>query len=86
MTSVKEIWKRILGTKIESFSTPRKEYIVFTDEEGNPTCNCPDFVFRKGSHWYKIVDVDGSQINLQSCKHIAEKFRREGCEVDKVYY
>jgi len=85
MTPVKEIWKRILGTKIESFTTPEKEYIVFIDEEGNPTCDCPDFVFRKGSHKYKIVDVNGSEISLQSCKHIAEKFEREGCKVDEIY-
>jgi len=71
----KELWMKILGNKIHSFTDDTKEYFIFYDDSG-PTCTCMDYKIRKGS--YQIVFQDpnkpqGLQGNhIQGCKHIAQ--------------
>ena len=75
----KEVLKKVLGHKIESFTVPGKKYIVFNGEHGWE-CTCPDFIFRGGT--YKIVAKRGSEIiELQGCKHIAEVLKKLGYAV-----
>ena len=66
----KEVLKKILGTRVASFTNHNKTYLVFLDETGY-TCNCPDFIFRKGSYELEWTE-DGETKRQQGCKHIAE--------------
>lgn len=77
MASKKEmsLWRRLLGTKIESFTDGDKSYIVSGGESGLE-CTCMDYIMRKGSYAIIFQDPDkpqGLQGNhVQGCKHIAQ--------------
>ena len=65
-----KVWRRLLGKPIKSFTNPEKTYTVFYDGE-KYTCDCPDFIYRKGSYilyWRE----DGELRKQKGCKHIAK--------------
>lgn len=49
-----------------SASSPGKVYTVSVDEEGNLSCSCPAWVFKKG--------------DVRTCKHV-EDYQRNGAPV-----
>ena len=49
-----------------SSSNPNKTYTVSVDEQGNLSCNCPAWTFKKG--------------DVRTCKHV-EAYQRNGGEV-----
>lgn len=46
-----------------SSSNPNKTYTVSVDEEGNLSCNCPAWTFKRG--------------DVRTCKHV-EDYQRDG--------
>lgn len=52
-----------------SSSNPNKVYTVSVDEQGNLSCDCPAWVFKKG--------------DVRTCKHV-EDYRRNGVPVAAV--
>jgi len=74
-----EVWIKILGTKMHSFTDNSKTYIIFYDESG-PTCTCMDFIIRRGSHQYEMKE-DGKRVKFQSCKHVAQQIANSGTEI-----
>ncbi|MEM2382930.1 MAG: hypothetical protein QW521_02010 [Desulfurococcaceae archaeon] len=75
----KELWKKLLGVKVPSFTEEDKEYTIFLGEKGYE-CDCPDFIYRKGSHWYRIIE-DGKEKEIKACKHIGRYLAEQGYEV-----
>jgi len=86
MVSRKElaVWKKLLGNKVESFTTTGKQYTVFYGEHGWE-CDCPDFEFRQGSHTYEVIGEDGTKTKIQSCKHVGQFLADQGLEVYETY-
>jgi len=65
-----KVWRRLLGKPVKSFTNPEKTYTVFYDGE-KYTCDCPDFIFRKGS--YTLYWTENGKPRMQrGCKHIAK--------------
>jgi hypothetical protein len=85
MTSRKEIevWKKLLGTKINSFTHKEHQYTVFLGENGWE-CECMDWKVRKGSHTYLFND-NGELKQLKACKHIAQAIANSGIEIWEVF-
>lgn len=67
-------WKSLTGNKVKSFTTEGKTYTVYFTEDGLK-CDCPDFLFRKGSRLLSYREKNTDK-ELQGCKHMF-KFIRE---------
>lgn len=85
--NTKEIWRRILGEPIRSFSGANKTYYIYYDDNGL-ACTCADFQFRKGS--YSIIWTDGTTLDyknyIRGCKHIAQYLANQGYKVYRKQY
>lgn len=79
---VKEVFAKILGHRVKSFTRKGVEYTVIFDEE-HPQCTCPDFKYRNGSY-FLFVSKDGKEIEIEGCKHIAKVLRELGYKVEMV--
>lgn len=84
---VKELWKKILGIKILSFTDHDKNYTVFYGENGWE-CSCEDFKYRHGSHTFEVEDNNGIFFRnkkhwkeIRTCKHIGQVLADSGIEV-----
>lgn len=70
MTEELEVWRKLLGHAVQSFTHEDKTYkVLFTDKGWS--CDCPDFKYRKGSY---IFNVEGYG-SFTGCKHIAKVLR-----------
>lgn len=79
MNNHKELWKKLLGYPIKSFTDENKVYYV-TPTEDFFECTCPDWKFRRGSRivYYK---EDGQVKSHSACKHIIKYMRLNDIEV-----
>ena len=75
----RELWSKLLGEEIESFTYSGTTYTVAVDETGG-TCTCMDFRIRKGSYHFK---VNGN--SLQGCKHMKLALEKRGFEVESEW-
>jgi len=67
----KEVFAKIFGNVVASETYQDKTYLITVNEDGTYACNCPDFIFRKGS--YTLLWNDGEKkCRQKGCKHIAE--------------
>lgn len=73
----RELWSKLLGEEIESFSYDGKTYTVAVDETGG-TCTCMDFKIRKGSHYFVVNE----EHHLQGCKHMKLALEKRGFKVE----
>lgn len=72
----KELWRKLLGTKMKSF-TEDGEYTLFLSDEGY-TCNCMDFRIRQGSYRIRFCDEKEEWHYIDGCKHIAQHLANIG--------
>lgn len=78
------VWKKLLGNKIESFTTTGVEYTIFFGEKGWE-CDCMDFKIRGGSHTFEVTEDAGKKIKIQACKHIGQYLADSGAEVFETH-
>jgi hypothetical protein len=76
----KELWSKLLGEEIESFTSNGLTYTVAVDENGG-TCTCMDFRIRKGSHHFVVND----EHHLQGCKHMKLALKKRGFTIEEEF-
>jgi len=79
------LWKKMLGTKINSFTDDNKHYTIFHDDKGW-TCDCMDWKIRRGSHHILYTDPTEKETgDIMTCKHIAQFLANSGAEVWELF-
>lgn len=73
-----EVFKKILGSKMTSFTDKTKVYTIFLGKEGYE-CDCKDFEIRHGSYHITYRDEEKTY-EIQGCKHIARHLKDIGME------
>jgi len=80
-----ELWKKMLATKMHSFTDHSKEYAIFHDGE-EYVCDCMDFKIRKGSHHIQYTDPMNNETgDIKTCKHVAQFLADNGAEVFELF-
>jgi len=78
-----QVWRKLLGIKMESFTACGVDYTLFFGEKGWE-CDCMDFKVRGGSHKYEFKEK-GKRHTIQACKHIGQHIANQGIEVYEIY-
>jgi len=78
-----DVWKRLLGIKMASFTRTGIDYTLFFGENGWE-CDCKDFQVRGGSHKYEFTEGNEKH-TIQACKHIGQHIANQGIEVYEVF-
>jgi phosphatidate phosphatase PAH1 len=76
----RELWSKLLGEEIESFTYSGTTYTVAVDETGG-TWTCMDFRIRKGS-WHFVVN---DEYHVQGCKHMELALEKRGFKVKREF-
>ena len=80
-----ELWKKLLGNRVNSFTDDSKQYTIFHGEDGW-VCDCMDFKIRKGSHKISYEDPLHNESGvIMTCKHIAQFLADNGAEVWELF-